>query len=216
MPSCNSCFPTNPAPFLSPFVCFVPFLSFCLTLSSQQPGFLFLQHLSFMIPHLSKGLEAPSAVNTNSNDTFRFFVYHHTSASPLWLLFLVFIFLSNFLNFICFWAVNMLLRKKIHSSRWNQSSAQQTVFFPCSSHKHTHTFLVTKCLTAYQMLDHISVSNKMAQARHSWFYITYLCKLYKRIPPKTKQFGHHICKLNAQWSLVVGNQKIYWRQLMVR
>lgn len=68
------------APHLSPAhfpLCLL--LAFCLTPPSQQPKqqgliVLFLQHLPFIIPRPSKGLESLSAVNTNSNDAAFFFL----------------------------------------------------------------------------------------------------------------------------------------------
>lgn len=114
--SCNFCFPSNPTPFLLPSACFVPpsHSASHQVHKSLAAGiiFLFLQHLSFIIPHLSKGLEALPSVNTNSTDVY-FLLPLQFSFSSVTFFFFFLIFLSNLLNFIYFFSCSMFSSKKI-------------------------------------------------------------------------------------------------------
>lgn len=77
--------------------------------------FLFLQHLSYIIPHLSKGLEALPAVNTNFNNVyFLLSLQFSFSSMPSFFFFLFSIFLSNLLNFIYFLAVVYFQEKNLY------------------------------------------------------------------------------------------------------
>lgn len=150
----------------SPLTCFVP--------SSHSDShqvhkslavgiiFLFLQHLSFIIPHLSKGLEALPAVNTNFNNVyFLLSLQFSFSSMPSFFFFSFFNFSFQPLKFHLFFSCSIFSRKEsVFSFRLSQSSAWQTAIISCNTHTSTHVFLVTKYLTAFQMMGEVFAFNK--------------------------------------------------------
>lgn len=175
-------------PFLLPFTCSVP--SSCPASHQLHKSlavgiiFLFLQHLAFVIPHLSEGLEALPAVNTSCNDVYFFLPLQFSFSSVTSFSFFFKFFLSNLLNFISILAVVCFQeRKSLYSFRLSQSSALQTVIISCNTHTSTHICLVTEYLTAFQMLGEVFAFNKWKKpATVDFIKLIFLSLIKESIP----------------------------------